>query len=141
LIAILRETCVIGRGVTIILYTPLRASATVVNHGIPQLHYRRTPPETPLRILAKHPYSCICGSMKTTIDLPDDVFLKAKILAAERSMTFKDLVVQGLKLVTEASAEADEKKRKAELKRLLKAMRASNTEPMVPLSRKEIHDR
>ena len=79
--------------------------------------------------------------MKTTIDLPDDVFLKAKILAAERSMTFKDLVVQGLKLVTEASAEADEKKRKAELKRLLKAMRASNTEPMVPLSRKQIYDR
>jgi hypothetical protein len=79
--------------------------------------------------------------MKTTIDLPDDVFMKAKILAAERSMTFKDVVVQGLKLVTETPPEADQKARKAALKRLLKAMQASNTEPMVPLKREEIYDR
>lgn len=79
--------------------------------------------------------------MKTTIDLPDDVFLKAKILAAERSMTFKDVVIQGLKLVTQTPPEADQKKRKAELKRLLKAMQASNTEPMVLLKREEIYDR
>lgn len=79
--------------------------------------------------------------MKTTIDLPDDVFLKAKILAAERSMTFKDLVIQGLKLVTETPPEADRKARKAALKRLLKAMQAGNTEPMVPLKREEIYDR
>jgi hypothetical protein len=88
--------------------------------------------------LAKHPYSCIYGFMKTTIDLPDDVFLKAKILAAERSMTFKEVVVQGLKLMTEAPPAAD---RKAALKRLLKAMQAGNTEPMVPLKREEIYDR
>lgn len=79
--------------------------------------------------------------MKTTIDLPDEVFLKAKIHAAERSMTFKDVVIQGLKLVTEAPDEAGRKKRKTELKRLLKAMQASNTEPMVPLKREEIYDR
>lgn len=91
--------------------------------------------------LAKHPYSCICGLMKTTIDLPDDVFLKAKILAAERSTTFKDLVIQGLKLLTQTPPESEDKKRKAELKRLLKNMQASNTEPMVPLKREEIYDR
>lgn len=79
--------------------------------------------------------------MKTTIDLPDDVFLKAKILAAERRMTFKEVVIQGLKLVTQTPPEADAKKRKAELKRLLKAMQAGNTEPMVPLKREEIYDR
>jgi hypothetical protein len=62
----------------------------------------------------------ICGSVKTTIDLPDDVFLKATILAAERGLTFKDVVIQGLKLFTETPPEADLKKRKSELKRLLK---------------------
>ena len=79
--------------------------------------------------------------MKTTIDLPDDVFLKTKILAAERSTTFKDLVIQGLKLITQTPPETEEKKRKTDLKRLLKNMQASNTEPMVPLKREEIHDR
>lgn len=79
--------------------------------------------------------------MKTTIELPDDVFRKAKILAAERRMTFKDVVIEGLKLVTETRPEADQKARKVALKRLLKAMQASNTVPMVPLTREEIYDR
>jgi hypothetical protein len=50
-------------------------------------------------------------------------------------------VVRGLKLVTETPEPDDEKQRKAALKRLLEAMRASNTEPMVPLKREEIYDR
>ena len=79
--------------------------------------------------------------MKTTIDLPDDVFLKAKILAAERSMTFKDVVIQGLTLLIQTPSESSEKKRKATLKRLLKNMQADNTEPMTPLKREEIYDR
>lgn len=79
--------------------------------------------------------------MKTTIDLPDDVFRKTKMFAAERSMTLKDVVIQGLKLVTEASPEAERKQRKAALNRLLKAMQASNTQPMAPLKRGEIYDR
>lgn len=79
--------------------------------------------------------------MKTTIELPDDVFRKAKILAAERRMTFKDVVIEGLKLVTKTRPEADQKARKVALKRLLKAMQASNTVPMVPLTREEIYDR
>lgn len=79
--------------------------------------------------------------MKTTIDLPDEVFLKAKILAAERSTTFKDLVVQALTLITRTPTEVEEKARKQKLKRLLKAMQAGNAEPMVPLTREEIYDR
>jgi uncharacterized coiled-coil protein SlyX len=79
--------------------------------------------------------------MKTTIELPDDVFLKAKMLAVERRMTFKDVVIQGLKLVTETPLATDLEARKVALKRLLKAMQASNTEPMVPLAREEIYDR
>lgn len=79
--------------------------------------------------------------MKTTIDLPDEIFLKAKLLAAERRTTLKDIMVQALQMFTRTPADDDEKQRKATLKRLLKAMQASNTEPMVPLKREEIYDR
>ena len=79
--------------------------------------------------------------MKTTIDLPEDVLIKAKMLAAERRTTLRELVVEGLKRVTETPPEAEQAKRKAAFKQLLKAMQASNTEPMVPLKREEIYDR
>ena len=81
------------------------------------------------------------GLVKMTINLPEDVFLKAKILAAERSSTFKDLVIQGLNLITQTSPESEDENRKADFKRLLKNMQASNTEPMVPLTREEIYER
>lgn len=79
--------------------------------------------------------------MKTTIDLPDDIFLKAKVLAAERRTTLKDLLVQALQRFMQTPPEAEEKKRKAAMKKLLKAMQASNTEPMVPLKRADLYDR
>jgi hypothetical protein len=79
--------------------------------------------------------------MKTTIDLPDEVLVKAKMLAAERRTTLRELVLEGLKRVTETPPEAEQAKRKAAIKRLLKAMQASNTEPMVPLTREEIYER
>jgi hypothetical protein len=79
--------------------------------------------------------------MKTTIDLPDEVLIKAKVIAAERRTTLRELVVEGLRHVTETPPEAEQAKRKAAFKRLLKAMQASNTEPMVPLKREEIYDR
>jgi hypothetical protein len=79
--------------------------------------------------------------MKTTIDLPDEVLVKAKMLAAERRTTLRELVLEGLKRVTETPPEAEQAKRRAAFKRLLKAMQASNTEPMVPLTREEIYER
>lgn len=79
--------------------------------------------------------------MKTTIDVPEEVLVKAKILAAERRTTLRDLVVEGLKRVTESPTEVEQAKRKAALKRMLKAMQAGNTEPMVPLKREEIYER
>lgn len=79
--------------------------------------------------------------MKTTIDLPDDVFLKAKTVAAERRTTLRELVIQGIQLVTQTPPEAEEKQREAALERLLKGMKATNTEPMLPLRREDIHDR
>lgn len=77
--------------------------------------------------------------MKTTIDLPDDIFLKAKVFAAEQRITLKEVLVQALQRFMQTPPEAEEKKRRAALKKLLKAMQASNTEPMVPLTRDEIY--
>jgi len=79
--------------------------------------------------------------MKTTIDVPEEVLVKAKVFAAEHRTTLRELVVQGLKQVIDAPLADEEKKRKAALKRLLKEMGADNTEPMVPLKREEIYDR
>lgn len=108
--------------------------------------------------------------MKTTIDFPDDLLHRAKIAAVQRKTTLKEIVLQGVDYVIThsvptpapeaerastliaalsrgrnkiyaASAEHEEKERKATLKRLLEAMKASNTEPMVPLKREEIYDR
>jgi hypothetical protein len=44
--------------------------------------------------------------MKTTIDLPDSLFHRAKIAAAERRTTLKDLVIAGLTLVTAHGSES-----------------------------------
>ncbi len=80
--------------------------------------------------------------MKTTIDFPDELLHRAKVVAAQRRTTLRELVVQGLERVTSAGSDESEKlERKKTFARLLKAMRASNTEPMVPLKREEIHDR
>jgi hypothetical protein len=80
--------------------------------------------------------------MKTTIDFPDDLLYRAKVVAAQRRTTLRELVVRGLETVTSgASDEVKENERKKTFKRLLEAMRASNTEPMQPLTRDEIHDR
>lgn len=77
--------------------------------------------------------------MKTTIDLPDDIFLKAKVFAAEQRTTLKEVLVQALQRFMQTPPETEEKQRKATMKKLLKAMQASNTEPMVPLTREEIY--
>lgn len=80
--------------------------------------------------------------MKTTIDFPEELLHRAKVVAAQRRTTLRELVVRGLEGVTSGMSEGDaENKRKKDLKRLLKAMRASNTQAMVPLTREEIYDR
>lgn len=66
---------------------------------------------------------------------------KAKIVAATRRTTLRELVLQGLKLMTETPPEVERKERQAALKELLREMRASNTEAMAPLKREEIYER
>jgi len=79
--------------------------------------------------------------MKTTIELPDDLFQRTKVIAAERGTTLKEIMVQALNLWFRTPTEDEEKKRKAVVRRLLKAMQASNSEPMRPLKREEIYER
>jgi hypothetical protein len=48
--------------------------------------------------------------MKTTIELPDEVVRRAKMLAAERRTTLRDLVLQGLEhVLTEKRVTARER--------------------------------
>ena len=80
--------------------------------------------------------------MKTTIDFPDELLHRAKIVAAQRRTTLRELVIKGLETMTSAESDEDsEDDRKKTLTRLLKAMQASNTDPMVPLKREELYDR
>ena len=42
--------------------------------------------------------------MKTTIDFPDELLHRAKVMAAERRITLEELMVQALRGVTEPSS-------------------------------------
>ncbi len=56
--------------------------------------------------------------MKTTIDVPDDLLHRAKVFAAERQTTLKDLVIAGLDQVLQsASASGHREEALARLKR------------------------
>lgn len=79
--------------------------------------------------------------MKTTIDLPDEIFHKAKVLAAHRRSTLKDLVIRALVDYLRDSNESDVQQRRADLKKLLESMRATNISPIEPLKREDIYDR
>jgi hypothetical protein len=46
-----------------------------------------------------------CGVMKTTVELPDAIYRKAKAEAALRGRKLKDLIEEGLRLVLEAPPE------------------------------------
>ena len=47
------------------------------------------------------------GHMRTTIDLPDALFVKAKRTARARGTTLRTLVIEGLRLVTQREARVD----------------------------------
>lgn len=79
--------------------------------------------------------------MKTTFDLPEELLHRAKIAAAQRKVTLKDLVVRGLESQLRSVSLLSDEQRKARLRRLLRKMKGSNTEPIVPLTRDEIYDR
>lgn len=79
--------------------------------------------------------------MKTTIELPDETFRRAKVAAAERHTTLKEIITSALERYLETPSLAQEQQRQADLKRLLGQMQASNSEAIKPLKREEVHDR
>jgi len=73
--------------------------------------------------------------MKTTIDLPDDILHRAKVAAAQRRTTLKELVMAGLDWVLRPEAEQTD--RQAALSRLQKGLRLGGQ----PLTRERSHER
>ncbi|MFZ3351718.1 MAG: hypothetical protein WA268_12695 [Xanthobacteraceae bacterium] len=53
--------------------------------------------------------------MKTTIELPDELYRRAKAVASRRGRKIKDLVEEGLRMVVDGSAEGCRKRTLAEL--------------------------
>jgi hypothetical protein len=73
--------------------------------------------------------------MKTTIDLPESILHRAKVAAAQRKTTLKDLVVSGLEMALRSGP--DPAQRAAALKRLHKGFHLSGK----PLTRAQAHER
>ena len=80
--------------------------------------------------------------MKTTIDLPEDILYRAKIVAVQRRTTLKDLVIQGLEFATRQPAQDAEGERKARAQKLLAALsKIQIAEPVGRFNRDEVYDR
>lgn len=80
--------------------------------------------------------------MKTTIDLPDDLLHRAKVVAAQRKTTLKELMVQGLEYATRRPLQDADTERQERAARLIAALSCGrNTEPIGRLNREEIYDR
>ena len=73
--------------------------------------------------------------MKTTIDLPDDLLHRAKVLAAQRQTTLRELVETGLDWVLRSDAEAAA--RTQAIARLEKGLHLGGR----PLTRDQAHER
>lgn len=79
--------------------------------------------------------------MKTTIDFPDELLHRAKIAAVERRTTLRELAIKGLEQALDEKKVDEEEVRKVKIRKILQALQANNTEPMIPLTREEIYDR
>jgi hypothetical protein len=73
--------------------------------------------------------------MKTTIDLPEELLHRAKVAAAQRKTTLKELVQAGLDLMLQSESNPSE--RQEALARLEKGLRLRGK----PLSRERAHER
>ena len=74
--------------------------------------------------------------MKTTIDLPEEILHRAKVAAAQRRTTLKELVLLGLQNVL--SPGADDPRASEWVEALAKG---HNTQPVGRLCREDIYDR
>jgi hypothetical protein len=80
--------------------------------------------------------------MKTTIDLPDEILHRAKIVAAQRKTTLKELVIFGLIHALDTPPADQEVQRLERAGRLIASLsKGRNTEPVGRLDRDDLHDR
>ena len=80
--------------------------------------------------------------MKTTIDLPEEILHRAKIVAAQRKTSLKDLVIQGLNYATLHDPGTEESQRRDRARRLLQVLsKSTNISPVGRLNRSELHER
>jgi hypothetical protein len=80
--------------------------------------------------------------MKTTIDLPESLLHRAKVAAAQRKTTLKELVIQGLEHATRTPIQDADSERKERTAKLIAALsRGRNTDSVGRLSRDDIHNR
>jgi hypothetical protein len=73
--------------------------------------------------------------MKTTVDLPDDLLHRAKVVAAQRQTTLKELLQTGLDWVLRSDDAANS--REAALERMQKGLRLGGQS----LTREQAHER
>jgi hypothetical protein len=73
--------------------------------------------------------------MKTTIDIPDDLLHRAKVAAAQRRTTLKELIQAGLDLVLRSDVEVPN--RQEAVHRLQKGLHLGGK----PLTRDQAHER
>ncbi|MGH8307439.1 MAG: hypothetical protein ACRER0_04120 [Gammaproteobacteria bacterium] len=73
--------------------------------------------------------------MKTTIDLPEDILHRAKVVAAQRRTTLKELIIGGLDWAIRPESAAPA--RQAALERLHVGLRLGGK----PLARTQAHER
>lgn len=75
--------------------------------------------------------------MKTTIDIPDEILHRAKIVSAQRKTTLKALIMNGLKQELDGVSD-----NQIEVDSLVEALsKGRNNQPVGKLSREEIYDR
>jgi len=80
--------------------------------------------------------------MKTTIDFPDEILHRAKILAAQRKITLKELVISGLVHTLDSPPICEDTRRRERAARLVAALgKGRNTDSIGLLNRDELHDR
>lgn len=83
--------------------------------------------------------------MKTTIDFPEELLHRAKIVAAQRKTTLKELVLRGLDYAIEhpeLSGDDPEAQRKGRASKLLELLgRIDIAEPVGTWCRDEVYDR
>jgi len=80
--------------------------------------------------------------MKTTIELPDELLHRAKMIAVQRRTTLKELVVQGLEYAIRNDLSDVETERKHRNQSLLEALSEIRIiEPVGMFKRDEIYDR